>query len=402
MAFVVAHVEKYSSGACAGLGIHVDRKTEEHSNKNIDNTLSSENVELVEKYNNNLYGAVKDRIREGYTGKKAIRKDAVATVGVVCSASSDFFENKSKAENVQYFKDCKEFFENKVGKENIVCSKIHFDERTPHMHLYFVPLTDDGRLSAKEVCNREFLRDIQKELPRYLQEKGHCVERGLEDSTNEHISKKEYENNLLKEKLEELEKASENFMEQQRYLEEQRISLETQERNIRELQEELEKERKKIKELKEKLNYENEKYYALDDIVSNTIENKKIFSSKSTVKLDKELYNSLLKYATEGEKVVQKFNSYEDKLSKYELELKNSKKIFDEKNRDILGKISRLEKEKSELQNEVTRLRNVVSQKNNEISKLEKLEKWLPNEVKEKFAEHQKRILISKNRGIGR
>lgn len=398
MAFVVAHVEKYSSGACAGLGIHVDRKTEEHSNKNIDNTLSSENVELVEKYNNNLYGAVKDRIREGYTGKKAIRKDAVATVGVVCSASSDFFENKSKAENVQYFKDCKEFFENKVGKENIVCSKIHFDEKTPHMHLYFVPLTDDGRLSAKEVCNREFLRDIQRELPRYLQEKGHCVERGLEDSTNEHISKKEYENNLLKEKLEELEKASENFMEQQRYLEEQRISLEIQERNIRGLQEELEKERKKIKELKEKLNYENEKYYALDDIVSNTVENKKIFSSKSTVKLDKELYNSLLKYATEGEKVVQKFNSYEDKLSKYELELKNSKKIFDEKNRDILGKISRLEKEKSELQNEVTRLRNVVSQKNNEISKLEKLEKWLPNEVKEKFAEHQKQI----SRGMGR
>ena len=398
MAFVVAHVEKYSSGACAGLGIHVDRKSEEHSNKNIDNTLSSENVELVEKYNNNLYGAVKDRIREGYTGKKAIRKDAVATVGVVCSASSDFFENKSKAENVQYFKDCKEFFENKVGKENIVCSKIHFDEKTPHMHLYFVPLTDDGRLSAKEVCNREFLRDIQRELPRYLQKKGHCVERGLEDSTNEHISKKEYENNLLKEKLEELEKASENFMEQQRYLEEQRISLEIQERNIRELQEELEKERKKIKELKEKLNYENEKYYALDDIVSNTIENKKIFSSKSTVKLDKELYNSLLKYATEGEKVVQKFNSYEDKLSKYELELKNSKKIFDEKNRDILGKISRLEKEKSELQNEVTRLRNVVSQKNNEISKLEKLEKWLPNEVKEKFAEHQKQI----SRGMGR
>lgn len=402
MAFVVAHVEKYSSGACAGLGIHVDRKTEEHSNKNIDNTLSSENVELVEKYNNNLYGAVKDRIREGYTGKKAIRKDAVATVGVVCSASSDFFENKSKAENVQYFKDCKEFFENKVGKENIVCSKIHFDESTPHMHLYFVPLTDDGRLSAKEVCNREFLRDIQRELPRYLQEKGHCVERGLEDSTNEHISKKEYENNLLKEKLEELEKASENFMEQQRYLEEQRISLEIQERNIRELQKELEKERKKIKELKEKLNYENEKYYALEDIVNNAVETKKIFGSKSTVKLDKELYNSLLKYATEGEKVVQKFNSYEDRISKSELELKKSQRSYDEKNRDILEKNSKLEKEKLELQNEIARLRSIVSRKDNEVTRLEKLENWLPKEIKEQFEEHQKRILISKNRGIGR
>ena len=61
MAFLVAHAEKFSIGACAGLGIHVDRKSEEHSNKNIDNTLSSENVQLVENYNNNLYGAVKDQ-----------------------------------------------------------------------------------------------------------------------------------------------------------------------------------------------------------------------------------------------------------------------------------------------------------------------------------------------------
>lgn len=96
MAFLVAHAEKYSIGACAGLGIHVDRKSEEHSNKNIDNTLSSENVELVENYNNNLYGAVKDRIREGYTGEKAVRKDAVATVGVVCSASYDFLKISQK------------------------------------------------------------------------------------------------------------------------------------------------------------------------------------------------------------------------------------------------------------------------------------------------------------------
>ena len=270
MAFLVAHAEKFSIGACAGLGIHVDRKSEEHSNKNIDNTLSSENVQLVENYNNNLYGAVKDRIREVYTGKKAIRKDAVATVGVVCSASSEFFENKSKAESVQYFKDCKEFFENKVGKENIVCAKIHFDEKTPHMHLYFVPLTSDGRLSAKEVCNREFLRDMQRELPLYLQEKGHDVERGLEDSTNEHISKKKYEINL------------------------QRAEIDKQIQKILD-------EEKKLKEKKEKLTLEEEKLYNLEQLMENVQERKSLlYKDKITVSMDKEIYKSFLNYAREG------------------------------------------------------------------------------------------------------
>lgn len=90
--YVVAHAEKYSIKSTYGLGIHVDRKTENHSNKNIDNAISSENVELVENYKNNLYNAVKQRINEGYKKEKAIRKDAVATIGVVCSASPDFLK----------------------------------------------------------------------------------------------------------------------------------------------------------------------------------------------------------------------------------------------------------------------------------------------------------------------
>lgn len=61
-----------------------------------------------------------------------------------------------------------------------------------------------------------------------------------------------------------------------------------------------------------------------------------------------------------------------------------------------------MEKEKLELQNEIARLRSIVSRKDNEVTRLEKLENWLPKEIKEQFEEHQKRILISKNRGIGR
>lgn len=349
MAFLVAHAEKFSIGACAGLGIHVDRKSEEHSNKNIDNTLSSENVQLVENYNNNLYGAVKDRIREVYTGKKAIRKDAVATVGVVCSASSEFFENKSKAESVQYFKDCKEFFENKVGKENIVCAKIHFDEKTPHMHLYFVPLTSDGRLSAKEVCNREFLRDMQRELPLYLQEKGHDVERGLEDSTNEHISKKKYEINL------------------------QRAEIDKQIQKILE-------EEKKLKEKKEKLTLEEEKLYNLEQLMENVQERKSLlYKDKITVSMDKEIYKSFLNYAREGYEYLKHAVNTEKKFESYE-------KVMIERKNELEKKCVFLEKENEKLKNKKSELEKKLEK----FDELEKLEKWIPGELKEKFKQEQK------------
>jgi len=50
-----------------------------------------------------------------------------------------------------YFQTALKFFEEKVQAKNIVSAVIHMDEKTPHMHLVFVPLTDDDRLSAKDI-----------------------------------------------------------------------------------------------------------------------------------------------------------------------------------------------------------------------------------------------------------
>jgi len=46
------------------------------------------------------------------------------------------------------------------------------------MHLCSVPLTEDGRLSAKILFNRKSLLQLQSELPKYLQSKGFDVQRG--------------------------------------------------------------------------------------------------------------------------------------------------------------------------------------------------------------------------------
>ncbi len=56
---------------------------------------------------------------------------------------------------------------------------IHVDEKTPHMHLSFVPITEDGRLSAKDIVgNRKKLTWWQDEFWKHMVKKYPDMERG--------------------------------------------------------------------------------------------------------------------------------------------------------------------------------------------------------------------------------
>src|SRR5690606_10808376 len=77
---------------------------------------------------------------------------------------------------------CKEF-----GKENIVRFTLHLDEKTPHIHAVVVPLTDDGRLSAKErFGNRNDLSDRQTRYADAMEQFG--LKRGIVGSKAKHTS----------------------------------------------------------------------------------------------------------------------------------------------------------------------------------------------------------------------
>jgi hypothetical protein len=55
----------------------------------------------------------------------------------------------------------------------------HMDEKTPHLHLTFVPLTKDNRLCAKEILgNRANLTKWQDDFHAYMVEKYPDLERG--------------------------------------------------------------------------------------------------------------------------------------------------------------------------------------------------------------------------------
>ena len=60
-----------------------------------------------------------------------------------------------------------------------ISAVVHMDEKTPHMHLCFVPLTEDGRLSAKDIMgNKKKLTWWQDEFWKHMVKKFPDLERG--------------------------------------------------------------------------------------------------------------------------------------------------------------------------------------------------------------------------------
>jgi hypothetical protein len=80
----------------------------------------------------------------------------------------------------------------KYGQQNILYAVVHNDETTPHMHVGFVPITDDRRLAAKEYFHgKTKIRRIQDDFHNYMNKRGYDIERG-EPSELQHKSVHEF------------------------------------------------------------------------------------------------------------------------------------------------------------------------------------------------------------------
>lgn len=191
MGYAVFHASKGSGGG-GKLGAHIDRdKSQKQTFKSADPEREHLNKDLIDNHYSKmkLPDAINERIRAGYRGKKALRKDAVKFIPMVMTGSHEemkaIFKSSEKANawvRANYDFVCKEF-----GKENIVRFTLHLDEKTPHIHAVVVPLTDDGRLSAKErFGNRNDLSDRQTRYADAMEQFG--LKRGVVGSKAKHTS----------------------------------------------------------------------------------------------------------------------------------------------------------------------------------------------------------------------
>lgn len=191
MSKIVARMEKMKIGNLGGIQRHNQRETDNHSNKEIDVERSHLNYDLVNQESINYRERIHEIIDEQRVSKRAVRKDAVLVDEWIITSDKTFFET---ADSRKFFEDSLAYFSDRCGSQNIAYATVHLDETTPHMHLGIVPMTE-GRLSSKQVFSRQTLKEIQDDLPDYLQSQGHAIERGIKGSEQKHLTVEEYKEN---------------------------------------------------------------------------------------------------------------------------------------------------------------------------------------------------------------
>lgn len=170
--FCVMNIQKRKRTDISGIQKEATRTATEYNNR-VQPGMNIFNVNLIQ--SNNWMQDIQAEIDRA--GAKT-RSNSVVALDAIYTASGEFFKGKSNEENDQFFRDCLQFHQRKFG--HVISAVIHYDETTPHLHILSVPLTHDGRLSAREIVgNRANLSRMQTEFFEQVG-RGYGLERGVQ------------------------------------------------------------------------------------------------------------------------------------------------------------------------------------------------------------------------------
>ena len=174
--FAILRFAKYKGPEISNIEAHNERTKEKYaSNPDVDTSRSHLNFHLITpecKYRSEAERQIAE------AGCRT-RSDSVRVVEALVTATPEFFKGKKKDEIKAYFQEALDFIQQHQDLKTIISAVVHMDEKTPHMHLCFVPLTNDGRLSAKEIVgNKKKLTQWQDEFWKHMVKKYPDLERG--------------------------------------------------------------------------------------------------------------------------------------------------------------------------------------------------------------------------------
>lgn len=119
------------------------------------------------------------------------RKDAVLAVEYLMTASPEWWKTATQDQQKQFFDRSLKWLGDKYGADRIVTATVHRDETSPHLSAFVVPLTKDGRLSAKDyIGNKSQMSQDQTAYAEAVRDLG--LERGIERSKATHTTIRDY------------------------------------------------------------------------------------------------------------------------------------------------------------------------------------------------------------------
>lgn len=194
--FCIMRTEKRKRTDITGIQKENTRTATEYNNKvspgmDVFNVVLKESDNWLQDINNEIKAA----------GAKT-RSNSVLALDTIYTASPDFFQGKTNQQNDDFFKNCLQFHQEHFG--HIISAVIHYDETTPHLHVISVPLTKDGRLSARDVIGNK--SKMSKTQDSFFEQvgRGYGLARGIHmdgQEKRQHISAQEHELREIKQAI---------------------------------------------------------------------------------------------------------------------------------------------------------------------------------------------------------
>ncbi|WP_420063282.1 MobV family relaxase [Leuconostoc lactis] len=175
----MAHLKKNTRGSVPGLAVHFERKTDHHTNKEIDVSKTYLNQELMTD-GSDMLSRFNARLNDVYCMQ---RDDVKALATWIITLPEELAESPYEQQS-DFFEATSNFLNDRYGQENAVAAVVHYDETTPHLHYAFVPVVFDDKksrykVSAKEVLTRHDLQTFHDDLDQHLKKVLPFYEQGI-------------------------------------------------------------------------------------------------------------------------------------------------------------------------------------------------------------------------------
>lgn len=202
MSTQVIRVESYTKGSLGTIGRECDRADVNHRNTDI----NKERSDLNHSYKAAPQGFVAEYadIRAALNVQGKETKTGIAFEGMIVTADLPFFERLGYQQGEPMTREVKAFFDDaytfakeQIGYQgsdrNIMSAKVHMDEKTPHLHLYYLPVTEkwQEKIYAKDDTGR-VLRTATGSPIQAKDKSGKTIYRQIENTESPKLARSEF------------------------------------------------------------------------------------------------------------------------------------------------------------------------------------------------------------------
>ena len=207
MSSQVLRVEGFSKGSLMGIGREVEREENyvlQHRNPDIDIERTHLN-HIYKQTKNGMYGEFKDICKKlNVSNADNLKKNATAFEGIVITSDKEYFENLGYVPGQEPPEKVKEFFDKsydfakqEIGFQgtdnNILSAVVHYDETTPHLQLYYVPVVDSWKDKVYQKDeNGKVLKNENGSPIQARDNKGKIIYKDIENSEERRLNRTQF------------------------------------------------------------------------------------------------------------------------------------------------------------------------------------------------------------------